>query len=161
MKLPLSNATPFHSPFSLCHLSSHFHLSSLYLYEGRLGSLSHTHINPTMLWKSVCPLPNFFYFLKAAPDHHTPTTVFDCWSDVLIVEYYVSFTLDLMEPVFQKVPLLTLLTPKLRGSSQCILANVRWALVFFWSTVVFTSQLSHVYHLCPVSFLLRNCDHWP
>ncbi len=31
---------------------------------------------------------------KAAPDHHTTTTIFDCWYDVLFMKYYVGFMLD-------------------------------------------------------------------
>ena len=34
--------------------------------------------------------------------------------------------------------------------------NVRRVFVFFWSAVVFTFELSHGYHFCPVSFISLN-----
>ncbi len=39
---------------------------------------------------------------KAAPDHHTTTTMFDCWYDVLFMECCVGFTPDVTGHTFQK-----------------------------------------------------------
>ncbi len=34
---------------------------------------------------------------KAAPDHHTTTTMFDCWYDILFMKSCVGFMPDVME----------------------------------------------------------------
>jgi len=73
---------------------------------------------------------------KTAPDHHTPTTIFYCWYDVLFLKYGVTFTPDVMGHTPSKKFNFCLVSsqsifPKSWGSSRCFLAKLRQAFMFF------------------------------
>ncbi len=101
---------------------------------------------------------------KAAPDHHTTTTMFDCWYDVLMLCWFYARCNGTQ--TFQKVKLLshqsTEYLPKSLGDNQDIFWQM-WdePLCYFWSAVAFALGLSHGCCFCPVSFLLLNHEHWP
>ncbi len=74
---------------------------------------------------------------KAAPDHHTTTTMFDCWYDVLFMKCCVGFTPDVTGHTPSKMFNFCLISP------QNICPKVLGC------------------GFCPVSFLLLNHEHWP
>ncbi len=86
---------------------------------------------------------------KAAPDHHTTTTMFDCWYDVLFMECCVGFTPDVTGHTFQKVHILsyqsTEYLPESLGDNQDIFWQM-WDEPFcsFWSAMAFALELSYV-----------------
>ncbi len=73
---------------------------------------------------------------KAAPDHHTTTTMFDCWCDFPFMKCCVGFTPDVMGHTPFKKSNSCLISPqnicqKVLGIITIFWANVRWAFVFF------------------------------
>ncbi len=103
---------------------------------------------------------------KAAPDHHTTTTMFDWWYDVLFMKCCVGFTPDVTGHTPSKKFNFCLISPqnicsKVLGiikiffgkceMSLCVLFGQQWLLA--WN--------SHGCRVCPVSFLLLNHEHWP
>ncbi len=96
---------------------------------------------------------------KAAPEHHTTTTMFDCcWYDVLFMKSCVGFTPDVTGNTFQKGQLLsrqsTEYLHKILGDNQdiidkcetslCVIFGQQWLLP--WNSpmdAIFTQSLSH------------------
>ncbi len=73
---------------------------------------------------------------KAAPDHHTTTTMFDCWYDVLFMKSCVGFKADVTGHAPSKKFNFCLISPqnicpKVLGIIKIFLASVRQAFVFF------------------------------
>ncbi len=73
---------------------------------------------------------------KTAPDHHTTTTIFYCWYDVLFLKCCVTFTPDEMGHTPSKKFNFCLVSPqsifpKVLGSSRCFLEKLRRAFMFF------------------------------
>ncbi len=108
---------------------------------------------------------------KAAPDHHTTTTMFDCWYDVLFMKCCVGFTPDVTGHTPSKKFNFCLISPqnicpKVLGIIKIFFWQM-WDALFcsFWSAVAFALELSHGCRFCPVSFpvffLLLNHEHWP
>ncbi len=86
---------------------------------------------------------------KAPPNHHTTTTMFDCWYDVLFMKSCVGFMPDVMGHTPSKkwnVCLISLqnICPKVLEIINIFVANVRQILVFL--------ELSHGCRFCPVFF---------
>ncbi len=85
---------------------------------------------------------------KAAPDHHTTATMFDCWHDVLFMKLSFGFTPDVTGHAFQKVQILshqsTEYLPKSLGDNQDIFWQM-WGepLCYFLSEVAFVFSLSY------------------
>ncbi len=96
---------------------------------------------------------------KAAPEHHTTTTMFDCWYHVLFMKCCVGFTADVMGHTPSKKFNFCLISPQ----NICPKVWQMWdePLCSFWSAVDFALELSHGCRFCPVSFLLLNHEHWP
>ncbi len=86
---------------------------------------------------------------KAAPDHHTTTTMFDCWYDVLFMKSCVGFMPDLTGHAPSKKFSFCRISPqnicpKVLGIIKIFLANVRRAFVHFSPMdAVFAQSLSY------------------
>ncbi len=103
-----------------------------------------------------------------APDHHTTTSMFDCWYDVLFMKCCVGFMPDVTGHTPSKKFNFCLISPqnickkypKSIGDYQDIFWQM-WdePLCSFWSAVAFALELSRGCCFCPVSFLLLNHEH--
>ncbi len=74
---------------------------------------------------------------KAAPDHHTATTIFDCWYDVLFMKCCDGFMPDVtghthLPKSSTFVVSVQNICPQVLGIIKIVLANVRLAFVFFF-----------------------------
>ncbi len=74
--------------------------------------------------------------LQNSPDHHTTTTMFDCWYDVLFMKCCVGFTPDVTGHTPSKNLNFCCISPqnicpKVLGIIKIFLGNVRQAFVFF------------------------------
>ncbi len=99
---------------------------------------------------------------KAAPDHYTTTTMFDCWYDVLFHEIlYWFYARCNGTHTFQKVQLLshqsTEYLPKSLGDNQYIFWQM-WdkPLCSFWSAMAFALEHSHGCRFFPSLFLIAE-----
>ncbi len=72
---------------------------------------------------------------KTAPDHHTTTTIFYCWYDVLFLKccYFYARCKDTHLPKSSTFvsSVHRVFSQKYWGSSRCFLAKLRWAFMFF------------------------------
>ncbi len=104
---------------------------------------------------------------KAAPDHHTTTTIFDCWYDVLCMKGCVGFMPDVTGYAPSKTFNICLISPQNIWPEVLGIIKIffwqMWGepLYSFWSAVAFALELSHGWRFCPVSFLLLNHEPWP
>jgi hypothetical protein len=86
---------------------------------------------------------------KAARDHHTTTTIFDCWCDVLFLKCCVTFTPDVTGSTpskkFNFVSSVHRIFPqKSWGSSRCFFAKSETRLyVLFAMDAIFSQSLSY------------------
>ncbi len=96
---------------------------------------------------------------KAAPDHHTFTTTFDCWYDVLLWMLCWFYSRCNGTHAFQKLQLLshqsTEYLPKSLGDNQDIVWQM-WdePLCYLWSAVAFALEFSHGCRFSPSLFLI-------
>ena len=97
---------------------------------------------------------------QTAPDHHTTATMFDCWYDVLFMDYSVIFMPDVTGQTPSKKLNFWLVSPqKVFPKVYGITKRFFWRmckepLCSFWSAVVFTLEFSHGCPVWLVSFLL-------
>ncbi len=101
---------------------------------------------------------------KAVSDHHTTTTTFDCWHEVLFMKCSVGFTPDVtgLTPSLN-VQLLshqfTEYLPKVLGIIKISFGKSEASLCVLFGPQAFALELSHGFRFCPVSFLLLNHEH--
>ncbi len=103
---------------------------------------------------------------KTAPDHHTTTTIFYCWYDVLFLKCCVTFTPDVMghtpSKKFNFVSSVHRVFSQSLGDHQDVFwQNWDELLCSFCSAAVLVLELCHAGHFCPVSFLWWSHEHWP
>lgn len=100
---------------------------------------------------------------KAASDHNTAITIFNCCYIALFMKCCVSFMPRVTGPSKRfNVCLFSPqnISPQILGVIKISFSKCERSLCFFLVSSVFSLKLSHGCHFCPSSFILLNHEPW-
>lgn len=103
---------------------------------------------------------------KAAPDHHTTTTMFECcwqfflWNAELVL-HQIKQDINLVQHSTFVSSVQRFFSQKSSWRDhQDVFWQTRWGFVSFWSAVGFAIELSPACHFCPFSFFVVVAEWW-